>query len=273
MAHRFRTCRIWVRALDLSMVLYFAIATSVGCKSVDGEPDPPDSTPLRDGRQQDTGRRDHSTRDRSATDAFTPLPGFGTLSGQCGELDATEWNSSSPFLFRNAIAFSSASFDTTQLSSGGLQVWTDGNRGGSSLHSEVIAFEVLYRCELAKLLKTEKNITYLSSTGKKTDFLVNIDGRKVGVSVTRAYHYPPTLYTEAEAKLLLDEKLADLPLSKSNATSQDAWTRSILHVLAYDSQYANMVESAWSKQVSATLKGDAILFLTVTNGTDDYIYE
>lgn len=218
------------------------------------------------------GRSDGSLKDRGA-DAGVPLAGFGTISGQCGVLDDTEWTSKSPFLFRNSLDFGSATFDTSKLSSGGYTIWVDGNRGGSSLASEVFAYEMLYRCELAKLLKSETKIDYLSATGKKTDVLVEIDSRKIGVSVTRAYHYPPSNpYTEAEARALLEKKLADLPLSQANAVPQDAWVRSILHVFAYDSQYANVVESAWKTQVSTALKADAVVVMTVTDGNDAFIY-
>lgn len=212
--------------------------------------------------------------DLAASDAgAVPLGGFGAISGACGELDDTEWSSSNPYLFRNAIDFGTADFDPAKLSPGGQKILSEGNRSVSSLHSEIFAYEVLYRCELAKLLKTEKKIDYADANGKKTDLLAEIDARKIGVSVTRAFHYPPSNpYTETEAKTLLDDKLADLPLSQSNAASgQDAWVRSILHVVAYDSQYADAVEAAW-KQVDAATKGDAILILTVTDGKDDFIY-
>jgi hypothetical protein len=123
------------------------------------------------------------------------------------------------------------------------------------------------------LLKTEGKISYKDSGGKKTDLLLEIDARKVGVSVTRAYHYPPeNPFTEAEAAALLQKKLADLPLSQANATSQDAWAHSILHVLAYNAQYASAVESAWDNLVSPATKGDALLVLTVTDGNDSFMY-
>jgi hypothetical protein len=208
-----------------------------------------------------------------AVDAFGPLDGFGQISGQCGVLDDTVWSSQSPAIFRNAIDFGSAAFDPAKLSPGGLIIWNEGTRGGSSVHSEIFAYEVLYRCELAKLLKTETQISYEDPGGKKTDLQLEIDAVTVGVSVTRAYHYPPdTPYTEVEAKQLLDKKLADLPLSQANATAQDAWTRSILHVIAYDAQHADAVQSAWNTQVSSAVKGDAILMLTVTDGEDQVLY-
>lgn len=263
------------RTLSPLLIVFVALACNGESPALDsGQGDLPlldtavPDAPAPDAAGPDTGPH----VDLASPDAFAPLPGFGTLSGACGELDDTEWNASTPFLFRNTLDLGSAAFDPALLSAGGQQIWNEGNRGGSSLHSEVFAFEVLHRCELAQLLKTESNITYTDAGGKKTDLLTEIDARKIGVSVTRAFHYPPTTpYTVAEAKALLDKKLADLPLSQANATAQDAWVRSILHVLAYDGQYGDAVQSAWS-QVDPAVKGDAILLLTVTDGTDDYIY-
>jgi hypothetical protein len=207
-----------------------------------------------------------------APDAFLPLPGLGTLGGECGVLDDAEWSSTSPFLFRNVLDYGSAAFDPAKLSAGGQAILAVGNLNAGSLHSEICAYEVLYRCELAKLLETEKTVDYYDANGKRTDLLTEIDARKVGVSVTRAYHYPPTNpYTEAEAKVLLEKKLADLPLSQANAKPVDAWSRSILQIVAYNSQYADAVQSAWT-QVSPAIKGDAIVILTVTDGEDGHVY-
>jgi|GEM_PF-1781124 len=201
-----------------------------------------------------------------------PQPGFGQITGACGELDDSEWNSSNSFLFRNTIDLGTTGFDETKLTAGGQKLWKDGNLGGSSVHSEIFAYEVLQRCELAKLLKSEREIQYTSSSGKKTDILVEIDTRKIGVSVTRAFHYPPTTpYTVQEAADLLKKKLSDIPLSASNATPQDAWVRSILSVIAYDKQYADTVEQAY-KQLDAQTKANIILIVTVTDGKDDYVY-
>ena len=221
----------------------------------------------------DSGKTDASASEDTSLDAFSPLPGVGKISGHCGVLDDVEWKSNTPFLFRNTLDLgANYAFDEKKLSAGGQQIFKDGNLGGSSVHSEIFAHEVLHRCELAKLLKSESKITYKSSGGKKTDMLLQIDARKVGISVTRAYHYPPTQpYTEAEASKLLDKKLSDLPKSKANAAAADAWTRSMLHVLAYDKQHADVLQAAWKKQ-SASSKGDAILVVTVTNGKDDVIY-
>ncbi len=224
---------------------------------IDGKPGPDAKKP-----PADTG-----------ADGFAPLPGVGVIKGHCGVLDDSEWKATSPFFFRNTLNLGAAyTFDEKKLSAGGQKIFADGNLGGSSVHSEIFAHELLYRCELAKLIKSESKITYKDKGGKKTDILLEIDKRKIGVSVTRAYHYPPTNpYTEAEAKKLLDKKLGDLPKSKANAAAADAWTRSVLHILAYDKQYADAVEKAW-KGMSGAVKGDAIVVVTVTDGKDDVIY-
>ena len=201
-----------------------------------------------------------------------PLDGMGEILGQCGELDDAEWNASVPFLFRNSIDFGTAGFVEAELSPGGAEILADGNLNPGSLHSEIVAYEALYRCELAKYLKSEDEVDYKDEAGKKTDVLVEIDGLKVGVSVVRAFHYPPTdPYTVADATIVLHDKLSEIPLSAANAQPQDAWVRSILHVIAYDASYADSIETAW-EQTDDTLKGDTIVVVTVTDGEDAFVY-
>ncbi|TNE43134.1 MAG: hypothetical protein EP343_34575 [Deltaproteobacteria bacterium] len=205
-------------------------------------------------------------------ESMFPKDGLGQLSGQCNVLDDEEWNSSKSFFFRNTIDFGTMPFDKAKLTQGGRKIWDDGNLGGSSVHSEVFAYEVLYRCESAALLKSEGEIVYQDKGGKKTDLLVLIDQRKIGVSVTRAFHFPPTNpYTEQEANTLLTKKLKDIPLSAKNADSKDAWGRSILHILAYNKQYADVVETAY-KKLDASVTSNIVLMVTVTDGKDDHIY-
>ncbi|MCK5800975.1 MAG: hypothetical protein KAI47_27495 [Deltaproteobacteria bacterium] len=214
---------------------------------------------------------DHAIADQRV-DVFSPLPGFGALTGECGVLDDDEWGAPTPFFFSNALDFGSAGFDKNLLSPGGQQILSEGNLGGNSLHSEIFSYEVLHRCELATLLKTEAKIDYTDVGGKKTDLLVSIDGRKIGVSVTRAVHFPKGQpYTEAEAQTLLHKKLSDIPLSEANAVAADAWGRSILHVIAWDAQHAQVVKDVFAA-LDVQVKAKTILVVTVTNGTDDYIY-
>jgi hypothetical protein len=204
--------------------------------------------------------------------AGVPLDGLGAISGDCGVLDASEIQSPSPFVFRNTLDFAMDSFDYAKLSDGGKKVYDDGNLGGSSLESEIFSYEVLYRCELAALLKTEAEIVYQDPMGKKTDLLVSDDGFKLGVSVTRAYVYPPdTPYTVQMAYDLLQKKLSDISLSTANVSAGDAWEKQILHVMAYTTDHADALEQAYP-QLDPAVQADTVLLITVTEGNDEFIY-
>ena len=179
---------------------------------------------------------------------------------------------SGPALLRNAISLTDVGFDEDWLSEGGLQVYEDGNLGGSSLYSEVYAFEVLHRCEDAALLKTEAEIDYVDDGGKKTDLIVSLDDQVLGVSVTRAYGYPPEdPYTVEQAQDLLEDKLADVLLSTENGADADAWERQILHIIAYESGHADSVEAAWS-DVDDAVRADTVVVVTVSDGEDAFLY-
>jgi hypothetical protein len=226
-----------------------------------------DSDPDDTGDTQDTS----DTSDTSEP-SFEPLDGFGALSGDCGVLTEALLSDAAPGLYVNTLDFGTETFDASLLSEGGQKVYEDGNLGGSSLLSEVFAYEVLYRCELATLLKTEGEIVYTDTGGKKTDLLVEIDGLKLGVSVTRAYHYPPDdPYTLALATELLTKKLGDLPLSTANVAPEDAWVKQLLSILAYTPEHAALIEESWLT-LDAELRGDAILIVTATDGADEELY-
>ncbi|MCP4805220.1 MAG: hypothetical protein GY913_02995 [Proteobacteria bacterium] len=232
-------------------MLLFALACGGGNVGIA----PEDREPLGDtGQVEDTG-------------PAVPLDGMGTITGDCGELDHDEWTSGDSFRFRNAIELDG--WNPDELSDDGTRMWEDENLGGSSKESEVISLEVLYRCELASLLKTEPEIDY-ATEGKKTDWLGEIDARRVGVSVTRAFHWPPEdPYTVEEADDLLREKFADATEAHGNAANP--WDRTILHVIAYDSQYADMVEEAHDA-LGAGATSDHILVVTVSDGDDEELY-
>jgi hypothetical protein len=212
----------------------------------------------------------------TTTTVPVPLAGFGTISGACGVLDSCDWGASAPLLFRNTVDFGLTAFDAGLLSADGQEVISDGNLGGDSVESEAIAVDVAGRCELSALLKTEGEIVYLDVAGKKTDELLEIDGRKIGVSVTRALTFvtPDDLCGVPDPTAMEDllvDKLSDLPLSAANADPVDAWERSALAILACDPAHGDAIEAAWAT-LDPAVKGDAIVLLTVTEGEDDFIY-
>ena len=70
---------------------------------------------------------------------------------------------------------------------------------------------------------------------------------------------------------LLDDKLTDVQLSSENAAESNSWEYALLHVVAYDADYADRIEDAWAT-LPGELKEDTIVVVTVTNGNDDFIY-
>ncbi len=221
----------------------------------------------------DAGGADAALVDGGAdAGAEFPQPGFGEISGDCDVLDE-ELASAEPALFRIAIDFDRLYVDADEgmLSAGAQQIIEDGNAGGSSLLSEVFAFEVLARCELANLLKTETQIVY-DEQGSITDFLAEIDELKIGVSVTRAVGFPfDDPYLPAQGIELLADKLAGVIESSSNVSDADRWQKQVLAILAYAPGHADVIADAWAT-LNAGARADTLVMIIVTNGADDFIY-
>ena len=200
------------------------------------------------------------------------LDPYGAYSGACGEVNLDDVLSPDPQILQGAVDFTAESmFEVSLLSPGGLSLYEGGNLGGSSIYSEVFAYEQLYWCDGAVFLKGEGDIMY-SVNGKKTDLLVEIDGEKVGVSVVRAMSFPKgAAYPVSQAFTVLDGKLSDILQSTMNVAPEDAWQKQILAVIAQTPDHAAAIAEAYG-MVSATNKSDTIVVVTVTEGDDDFIY-
>ncbi|MBM4377086.1 MAG: hypothetical protein FJ095_18550 [Deltaproteobacteria bacterium] len=201
-----------------------------------------------------------------------PTDGYGTIAGSCGDIDLEDIESSMPQLLENTLDFSKeGAFATTELSAEGQAMAAKGNLGGSSLISELMAFELLHRCDQAKLVKTEAEVVY-ATEGKKTDLLVEIDGKKVGVSVVRAMSFPEGApYPADQALGLLTGKLEDILKSSANVAPEDAWEKQVLAVIAQTPDHAKAIVDAYGKLDAAT-KADTVVVVSVTEGTDQFVY-
>ncbi|WP_434418838.1 hypothetical protein [Nannocystis pusilla] len=221
----------------------------------------------------DTTTTGDTTTGTSTGDTTTGEPGeLGVLSGDCGLIDLMELESPEPFVFTGAIDFGVVGYDYDLLTAGGQQIYDEGNLNPGSLYSEIVAYEVLARCETAALLKTEATIVYTNPMGKKTDFLAEIDGLKVGVSVVRAVGFPKDApWTVAQADTILKGKLGDIKLSSANVAPEDAWVKQILSVVAYGPMHKESLLTAYAA-LDPAVKADTILVITVTDGDDAFIY-
>jgi hypothetical protein len=200
-----------------------------------------------------------------------PDPGFGTIAGPC-DLVASELGVPTPSLFSNRLDFDTDPFDSADrslLTVGGRTIYDAANGGGTSLLSEVFAYEVLARCERASLVKTETEIIYTGPGGKITDMSVAIGGSKVGVGVTRAWR--PLGMTQQDADTLLAQKLDDIQESSQRVSTEDAWVKQILVVMAYSDAEAELMRNAWNSLDDAT-KADTIVYVVTTDGSDSNLY-
>lgn len=193
------------------------------------------------------------------------------LGGDCGVLD-TELLDSSPHLLDTTVQISPCDYIVEHMSPGALEIWTDGNAGGSSIYSEIFAYEMASQCEDAILLKTETEILYLDPNGKITDLLLEIDGVKIGVSVTRAFTWPlGTPLTLARATELLTDKLEDILLSSANVAPEDAWGKQILSVETPTVEDKATLLAAYAA-LDPAVTADTICWVLATEGNDEFIY-
>ncbi len=226
------------------------------------------------GSEQPAPAIDSAPQSDTAMPDTSSASGFGTLSGMCGVLVESDLTSASPKLIQATMAFDRGYMDPADrplLTDGGAIIAATPNAGGSSGLSEVFAFEQLARCEQATFLKTETQIVY-DTPGKITDILVEIDGHKLGVSVTRAVAFPfGTAYDLGDASQLMTKKLTDIQASTMNVSDADRWDKQILAVMAYDDQHAQVVEQAIAA-MTASITSDTIVIITSTAGDDSFIY-
>jgi hypothetical protein len=243
-------------------------------EDVDGDADV-DGDVDDDGDADDDGDVDDD-RDVEADvdgEVYEPL---GVIAGECGLLD-DELSDESPYRFANAIDFGELVFDAEvfarRLSPGGATLLAEGTAGGSSIWSEVFAFEVLARCEGAILIASETRVPYeLGYSGALTDFLASIDGLYIGVSVTRAVGFPRDApWTVAQARTLLERKLGDILESTEGVRDDFAWEKQILHVIAYAEQHVTSLQAALD-EIDPALLADTIVLITRSDGADAFLY-
>ena len=224
----------------------------------------------QDGALQDTSTLPEDTEIEDTGDLQLPLDGFGDIDGECGLLLESPINNTA-FVIQNSIDFGSLILNDEDLSDGSQEILSDGNLNNGSLYSEIFAFEMLYRCEMATVLQTETEIEYDDPNGKKTDLIIEINQQEFGISITRAFNYPPEEpYTQEAAVTLLEDKLSDIDLSSANV-SNPTWERQILSIIAYSPEHVSQITSAW-ENLDDNIKGDTIIYVTATNGDDQFLY-
>ncbi|KAA6383904.1 MAG: putative Signal transducing adapter molecule 2 [Streblomastix strix] len=145
------------------------------------------------------------------------------------------------------------------------------NAGGNSENSEQLSFEIFHRMFGAKLLKTEMQIKYDTDSWKKTDYLCEIQGHKIGVSVTRTVdRAPPNDFTEEKATVLLGKKLFGVCVSNIGVREEDKWERQILHCWSQTPAQAQMMQNAF-ESFHPRLREKTIIIFTIA-GNHKWIF-
>ncbi len=262
----------------LRRVALVAIVALAAACSISAQPSPaPAGLPAGDvepaepgepskGAPGDQGEPDGDLEPDPDPNPTAPGDILGTLSGSCG-IVKTQLANATPTFEKNALSFAPGeTYEKSNLSADGQRIMTTPNAGGSSVESEVMSFEVLRACEGAKLIKTETEVEYLDdTTGPSTDILVEIAGKKVGVSVTRAYRPSNLAFPDADVKALIHKKLDDIQKSSARVKPKDKWVREILHVFASNKAQADAVVRVLPT-IDAQVRANTIVVLTQTTG-------
>lgn len=147
-----------------------------------------------------------------------------------------------------------------QLSDGSMRVMEQKGAGCSlsAQLSEAMSYEVLYRLYGASSLRCETELQYRKQHGfSMIDYRCEIDGVRVGVSVTRAVDGIPECarFTRDAARRLLGKKLRGIRSAAEAVLPHDRWHRSLLHVWASTAHAARLVK----REAKALLASDSPL--------------
>ncbi len=267
--------------------LLFALLVAPSCaRRADTDTDPPADTDTDTDSDTDTDTdsdtdtdtdsdTDTDTDSDTDTDTDTDPPGpvdlYGDPDPDCDFVPGSDPISAEPAMRANAVILAGRPARDA-LSDGGRAILDAGNLGGSSIDSEILAFEVLHRCEGASLELTQGDVPYKDPSGKKTDLVVSLEGERLGVSVTRAVGYPPDApWGVDRATTLLTDKLEDIARSTANVADEARWTKQFLFVAAYTADHGAALRSAFDA-LPADVRGDTIVVVTVTDDDDDFVY-
>lgn len=151
------------------------------------------------------------------------------------------------------------------LSAQGQKIKETPNAGGTSIISEILAYETLARHFQLYLSKTEMEIRYFPYGSKINDFSVihPFSGLSLGVSVTRAFQFHgDKLFSISDAFKLLEKKLIGIQYATTNVHKLDRWNQSILFVWCRSSSVAKKIRAAY-RQLSQNIKGNTIVLIAI----------
>ncbi|KAJ6253145.1 hypothetical protein M0813_13481 [Anaeramoeba flamelloides] len=165
-------------------------------------------------------------------------------------------------------------WDQFLICKGAQKIRDSDNAGGTSVISEAMSFEVLYKMINAKLLTTENEIMY-HPIGKITDYAIQVSSHEntvtLGVSVTRAMKYRG-VFEKKDAVRLLEKKLFGVICSSENS-SYPKFAKQILHIWSTDERTSNILKDVYNNDISNQYKHNTIIIVTVGKNVDWLFWE
>lgn len=173
-----------------------------------------------------------------------------------------------PCFVHNTFMAHKKSLTEFEWSDGSISILTEPNAGGDSELSEAASFEVLRRCLGSHLDMTEMEIEYDWCISKKTDYSIRHNGKRMGVSVTRAMKYVKwfdPIFTLRDALRLLSKKLYGVLCSTRDVITEHSWEQQILHVFTQDRRTLALLEQAYFEieQTQPELIANTIVLCTL----------
>ena len=145
------------------------------------------------------------------------------------------------------------------------------NAGGKSEISEMYSIDYFAQMYGATntILETEVDYYYQH---KMIDFICTINGRRVGISVTRGMGYPsPDNFTADTASCLIYKKLHGLVVARDIVVEEQSFSMSILHIWCQNYRIAHLLHNAFFDiDLSGYVKGTVLLQLTVCDDSQLY---
>ncbi|KAJ6253808.1 hypothetical protein M0813_13225 [Anaeramoeba flamelloides] len=159
-----------------------------------------------------------------------------------------------------------------RLSNGAKKLLTTENAGGNSIISESMSFEVLKRLFGAKLIATEMEIEYKIPNVPITDYIIQVEETKIGVSVTRSMKWPSTSkYTNLDAHKLLKRKLSGVIKSNTNL-KKPYFEKQILHIWSPSASVTEILSQVWQNEINDDLKSNTFVLITTAEKNADWIF-
>ena len=148
------------------------------------------------------------------------------------------------------------------------------NAGGKSEVSEMYSIDYFAQMYGATntILETEVDYYYQY---KMIDFICTINGRRVGVSVSRGMGYPsPDNFTARTAARVMYKKLYGLVVARDIVVEEQSFSLSILHIWCQNYRIARLLHNAFCNfdpiDYGFNVKGTVLLQLTVCDDSQLY---